>query len=62
MYQNSAAKDKLFKYSKGEIESLIWYSGSEYDQLNDALRQKKTLSPKLKTHWDNIQSACNFYL
>lgn len=39
------------------IASLRWYTGGEYDELNDALRQGSKLSADIAAHWHNIQEA-----
>jgi hypothetical protein len=38
-------------------ESLKWYTGGEYDELNDALRQGNRLPKHIAMHWYNIQEA-----
>ena len=39
------------------IESLKWYTGGEYDELNDALRQGTRIPKHIAIHWHNIQEA-----
>lgn len=39
------------------IASLKWYTGGEYDKLNDALRQGTNLPRHIAVHWHNIQQA-----
>ena len=53
---NKSSKNR-FKYPEHIITSLKWYSGSEYDRLNDKLRTNKQLSPEIDIHWKYIQEA-----
>jgi hypothetical protein len=39
------------------INSLIWYTGGEYDALNNALRTNTPLQAHVANHWANIQKA-----
>lgn len=39
------------------IASLKWYTGGEYDELNNALRQGSKLPEHIAKHWHNIQEA-----
>ena len=47
----------MTEYTKEMLESLRWYTGSDYDELNDAVRSGRELTPKVQRHWDNIKAA-----
>jgi hypothetical protein len=58
MSETSATKSYIIYYIYMTIkDSLVWYTGGEYEYLNDVLRSGKDLDPNVAIHWHNIKEA-----